>query len=478
MTPPDDAGEDRLRDRIDVLEAENARLRSRLDAPGGPAASPAPASPRSRFSWRALASALCIVVAALLVPVAVVAGWARVQIVDEAAFVATFAPLASDPEIQTAVIDIAVATIEESVDIDGTTDAVFDGIDELGLPRSASAALGLLRGPAAAGLHSLLRTGVTGFVESDLFADTWNAALRTSHRTFLAAVAAQDSAGPVVIDPDGALILHLGPVIADIRDHLVEDGFALAALVPAVEVSFTLAQSEALVLVGVVYRVSEVLGTWLPVLTVALFLAGIALARRRRTAIIGTGLGLVLGAGGLLLAFAVALSAVPPLAAQSGLPLPAVAAAIGHLVGGLQRIATNALIVGLVVLTLAILLGLPVLRRRMAALNARIGRALGRPRSPARQQRLRSLRPATRGALIVLPTVLVLVLPLSTGGTMLIIAAALLLWWTLAVMEGPDATGAAVEGPPSPADPGTAEPADDHPGDEEDAATSMPGVRA
>lgn len=71
-----------LEERVRALEKENAELSSAIEG-------------RVRVQgsrWRAIASAFVIVVASLLLPVTIVAAWARIQLVDEDAFVQTLAP--------------------------------------------------------------------------------------------------------------------------------------------------------------------------------------------------------------------------------------------------------------------------------------------------------------------------------------------------------------------------------------------------
>ena len=103
--------------------------------------------------WRALLCAVCIVLAAVLLPVSIVAAWTPARLVDEGQFVATLAPLAHDPQVQGLVIDQTVCPIDDKVNYDDpiTGDAI-DGIAGLGLPRRAVSALGLLKQPAADGL--------------------------------------------------------------------------------------------------------------------------------------------------------------------------------------------------------------------------------------------------------------------------------------------------------------------------------------
>jgi hypothetical protein len=146
-----------LERRVRELEAENARLAAESDVAG--AGTAAGRAPRRSGWWRALLSALCIVLAGALLPVSIVAAWSRAQLVDESQFVATLAPLAHDPQVQGLVIDQTVGAIDEKVNYDEITGNVIDGIAGLGLPPRAVSALGLLKQPAADGLRNLVHGG-------------------------------------------------------------------------------------------------------------------------------------------------------------------------------------------------------------------------------------------------------------------------------------------------------------------------------
>ncbi len=65
---------------------------------------------------RGVASTAVIVVAAVLLPLSIVSGWARTQLVDEDAFTATLAPLSQAVEVQDAVIAASTTAIDERLD--------------------------------------------------------------------------------------------------------------------------------------------------------------------------------------------------------------------------------------------------------------------------------------------------------------------------------------------------------------------------
>ena len=90
----------------------------------------------------------------------------------------TYAPLARDPEVQQFVIDQATAAINQNIGIEQLTSDVLDGIKALGTRPAASAALDALKGPATQGIQTVIRNGVTEFVTSQTFAQSWERALR------------------------------------------------------------------------------------------------------------------------------------------------------------------------------------------------------------------------------------------------------------------------------------------------------------
>jgi hypothetical protein len=285
-----------LRARIAALEAENAILREGSTATDGPAASAETSAlaPRpKRHRGRTVAAVALVVIGLLLAPVAVVSAWARLQLVDTDRFVATFAPLAEDPDVQVFISDQVTTAIEDEVDIPSLTKDVFDGIRSLDLPPRAENALGLLEGPAAEGLSRLVGTTVDRIVTSDAFADIWTAALRASHRQFTAALQGDPDAA-LAIGPEGSLSVQLGPVIEAVKQRLEDQGVGFASAIPVIERSVVIAKADSLVLVQTVYALAVAVGTWLPFVVLLLLVAGVLVAKRRSAALVWTAGGLAL----------------------------------------------------------------------------------------------------------------------------------------------------------------------------------------
>lgn len=435
LTAADEAAA--LRARLDALEAENARLRAETPAP--PAASTQRA-PGNR--WRAFLSALCIVVATILVPVSIVAAWARVELVDETRFVETFAPLADDPQVQAMVADQVTVAIEDSLDLEGLTNDLFDGIQQLDLPPRALAALDLLRAPAAQGLQNLVDTTVTRLVESDAFADVWETALRASHRSLEAVAAGGTSSGAVVIGENGEVGIQLGPIIEEVKKRLVDRGIGFAESIPVIDKTIVVAQSDALTVVGTVYNLAVAAGWWTPIIALVLFLAGILIARRRSTAVLGTGVGIALGAGVLAVGLGIGGSILALSAPNLGVPAGALASMYEQITSAMRDTAVVLTLLGIVIAVIAWMSGrwrgARAARGGVASVNAGVRGALlkrgvdtGRFGAWLYTQRI--LVRIVLGALAIVW--LMLLRPLSVGEVFLVLVVWLVVWWVFELLQ-------------------------------------------
>jgi hypothetical protein len=307
MTEPDTVD---LQAELAALRAENEALR----ANGAVTDEVSPASRKRGSRWRAIVSALVIVIATILVPVSIVTAWARVQLVEEDAFVATLAPLVDDPAVQAMIIDESMEAINAQVDFQQITSNVFDGIAGLGLPPRAADALQLLEAPAANGLESLVTTTVTRVVESDAFSEVWATATRAAHRALT--TAATSDGGGLVVRTDEGVGIQLGAVVERVKQNLLDRGLGAAQLIPTVDKVVIIGEGDNLAAIRTGYALATTLGFWLPVITLALFGLGILIARRRSTAILGTGIGFAIGAGSLAAGLGLGTTAVS-LAANS-----------------------------------------------------------------------------------------------------------------------------------------------------------------
>lgn len=300
---------DDLQARVARLEAENDALRHQVQT------APPPVTRRRTGRWRPFVAVILIVLGCLLAPIAVITGWAKATLTDTDRFVATYAPLAKDPAVQAYVVDQAMTAINSNVNVNQLTSDVIDAIKGLGVGPRASTALDLLKQPAADGVENVMRSGVNAFVTSDAFAQTWERALRISHTQLLATLS-NDPQALIAAQNDGTIGVQLGPIIADIKQALLDRGISVASRIPEVNRTIPIARSDDIPTVQLGYRSVVALGTWLPWVSLILLAAGVLVARRRARALIWTAAGFSLAMIVLLIGFAtgraVLITTLPP----------------------------------------------------------------------------------------------------------------------------------------------------------------------
>lgn len=267
---------DDLRARVLLLEQENQTLKIETRE-----------KPRRRPVGRSIVAGIVLAVAVLLAPIAAMGTWARLQLVDADRFVATFAPLAEDPDVQDFIAAQASAAIQEQVDLTAVVGEVFDGLRELDLPPRAASALTLLEAPAASGLTSLVDGVIHDVVASDQFADIWAQSLRFTHERAVAIMQNSPDTALQLAD-DGVLSIDLGLVVERVKSVLTERGVGFADLIPEIDRSIPIAQADALVLVRTIYQIAVAAGFWLPWVVLGLVVAGILIARNRPRALFWT----------------------------------------------------------------------------------------------------------------------------------------------------------------------------------------------
>ncbi len=439
-TTTDDQELEKLRAEVSRLRTENDLLRA---GDAGSPSDPEPAAataPRPRRRWRGWVSALCIVLAAVLVPVSIMGSWTRAQLVDEQRFVDTFGPLADDPNVQALIIDRTSTAIDDAVDIGGLTDTLFDGIASLDLPPAALNALNLLRAPAASGAKSLVTQAITQVVESDAFTAVWDKALVATHKALVAAATGGEG-DALSISGNGELAVQLGPIIDDLKTALADNGFSFASAIPAMSISIVIAQSDALTAIGPAYTIATTVGYVLPFVSLGLFLLGILLARRRSTATLGTGIGIGIGGGVVAAGLAAGGLTLSLQSASLGIPAVTLQAVYDTVTGRMTDTALVLLIVGIIVALAAWLGGRWTPARRVRNLSSslttsarrglqRRGLTTGRFGAWLYRQRL-----LVRIAVVVLAVlVLTLTTPLALAKVIGTLVVALIVWLVLELL--------------------------------------------
>jgi hypothetical protein len=285
-----------------------------------------------------------------LAPLSVLATWASGQIQDTDRYLATVAPLASDPDVQEAVAARIEQVIFTYVDIDAAMDEVVGALEERGLPSTAAATLTALSGPLATGIQSFVRERIDTVVQSDAFEEAWVAANRTAHEELVAALLGE-TGGAVQVDR-GSVSVNLATLINTVKQQLVDAGFGIAERIPEVAASFTIVESDDLAKVQALLGVLDDLSTWLPVVGLGLIAAAVWISRDRRRWVLVAGLAV---AGSMLLLGA-ALNGIRPFYLDA-LPESSSAAAAGavydQLVSFIRLALRGVLVVALTVAVVA-----------------------------------------------------------------------------------------------------------------------------
>jgi len=349
-------GEERA--ELERLRAEVATLRSqqRQQAVAGDEGGGVAATGRgARQRWRTIIAVLLIVVGCVLAPLAGVAVWAKNQVTDTDRYVATVAPLASDPAIQQAIADQITAQIFTHIDIQGLTTQTVNALAARGLPPQLATQLQGLTGPITTGIQGFVGTQVDKVVQSQAFADAWTQANRLAHQALVAALTGQGG-GAVTVEND-TVTLNLAPLIQTVKQRLVAQGFTIAERIPAVDASFVLFQSSDITRARSAFNLLTTLGNWLPVIALLLLALGVYVARDHRRALVGAGLGVAAGMLALALSLAVFRSIYLNGVPADVLPHDAAAVLYDTIVRFLRAGLRTILVLGLVVAAGAFLTG-------------------------------------------------------------------------------------------------------------------------
>ena len=258
MSEPDDEVR-RLREKVARLETELAARRQ-------PATTREPAV--RRVIWRTATSALLITLACLLAPLSATAVWASRQVSDTDRYLETVAPLAHDPAVQKTIADAVTNAIFEAVDLRAITTQTLDAISQRGLPPPIAANLQALSGPLVSGIQGYVRGQVDNLVASPQFATVWRQANQTAHASLVSLLEGEQ--GGALSAQNDTVTLNLAPIIAQVKERLLANGFSLANRIPVVNKSIVLVQSDGVTKAQGLYRLLNTLGTWLPIIALLL----------------------------------------------------------------------------------------------------------------------------------------------------------------------------------------------------------------
>ena len=249
-------------DDVEALRAEVERLQEQNSALQAPS--------RRRPSGRAAGSAVLILIAALLLPVAVVGFWGQRTLLDTDQFVSTVAPLSQDPTIRVAVGTVISDQLQQRVNLE---QRVADLLPEQAKP---------LAGPIASGVHSFVDQQIQSFLASDQFSQLWVRINERAQQSLVAALEGEPS-GAVSIE-GSTVVLDTGVIADQVKAELVARGLSVLANVPVppqADRQIVLLDSPQLQQIRTIYNLTQPVAQWLIYVVLAMFAAGVLLARRR-----------------------------------------------------------------------------------------------------------------------------------------------------------------------------------------------------
>ncbi|MEU7516288.1 hypothetical protein AB0B13_30390 [Streptomyces sp. NPDC042898] len=262
-----------------------AALRARIAAleAGKEAARP----PRHRL--RSFCAALLIVIGCVLTPLGIVASWTSDIVGDTDRYVQTVTPLASDPDVQAAVANRVTTAVMEHIDLN----SLLEGVAPEQRPLLEKA-LGKLGDSLESAVGSFVHDRAQDVVASSAFQTIWVDANRAIHTSLDRALTGSDE-GAVKIETDKVTI-DLAPVIDRVKERLVDSGMTVAGKIPEIHTDFTVLQADDIGKVKTGFSLLQLMGVWLPVISVLLVAGGVLLAGRRRRALVAGALGVAVAA--------------------------------------------------------------------------------------------------------------------------------------------------------------------------------------
>ena len=215
------------------------------------------------MSWRTVTGAVLSILAGLLAPLAVVAGWAQTLVADTDAFVASYAPVVrSEPVKQVVANRLSTALVEQL----GVADNRLAG--------------------------ALVNRVVGEFVAGDTFDAAVTASLRVAHSEVVALLTGDPGRLQVT---EGEVQLRLAPFVDAIASRLTDSGVPFLDRLPEVTGGVTLLHidPQLLPMLQSGFRALTAVAAWLPWVTFGLAIAALWIWPGIRGPLLGIGLSLL-----------------------------------------------------------------------------------------------------------------------------------------------------------------------------------------
>ncbi|WP_250847304.1 collagen-like protein [Streptomyces hygroscopicus] len=386
-----------------------------------------------------------LVLAVLLSPLAVVATWLHEEIVDPQGYVQTVAPIARNPSVQSAITNRLTTRVVDQVDVPAIAAQLAKNLDKAGAPSAVVNGTRMLGGPLESALTNAVHHVIHKVITSEQFPVVWDAANRRAHAAVVKVLTGEGSSA--VQARGNAVVLDLGTLIDNVKHRLVQAGYEKAAKIPHIDRQFTLLRTDKLDQAQGAMRLLNVLGTWLPAVTIVLAALAVWTSPAHRITLLAIGIGTAVMMAVLLVGLAVVrgvyLDSVPP----TTLPRAPAAFIFDTLVRFLRESTRTLLVIAIVTALTAYLYGPGRGARAVRSASARgtgaIGRGLARvgARTGGFGRWLDAHRAWTTGVVIIGGALALLLwnhpTPASVGLVLGIVVGALALLGILAGASGP-----------------------------------------
>ena len=269
-------------ERPDALRDRPSGSTAGQNGSGSPPPPPAVARRSRHAGWRWTGAIVLLVVAGLLATASVVARYAQKEILNTDTYIATVAPLASDPAVQNAVTTRVSSEVIKQIDV---PKLINDLAAATGRP-NADAIASAIAGPVSGAVESFVQKTVATFVQSPQFQTLWVNANTAAHTQLSAVLTGEDT--EVVKTEGNQIMLEVGPIVAEVKQRLIDSGLSVASKIPSVSVQVPVMTVEDLPRIQSYVNLLDNLATWLPIAALILLALGIWLAPlHRRAALIG-----------------------------------------------------------------------------------------------------------------------------------------------------------------------------------------------
>lgn len=300
--------------------------------------------------WRKFGVGVLLVLAGVATATAVLASWVQPLIYDTDRWVETVGPLPQNDAVSTALADHTVTALFESQEVEGKI--------KQALPTPAQ----FLAAPLADQVQAKANQVAKRIVQSDQFNTVWTTANRAAHNQLVRVIenkpdqklaAARQKAESVTLDL-GALRQQVRTTLGITGEELFNPSDLQGAVSKADQVSLNLETKikEVRRMAEVVDRLNKVL----PVVAISLFLAALAVSRRRQKTLLAAGATIIVTSALLLIALKSAKPEIEGMGA-SATDQAALGAAWNQITGKLHEASNLLMVPGFLMVIIGLLAG-------------------------------------------------------------------------------------------------------------------------